>query len=243
MNVIHPGALILALLLGPAGQIPPQTVVAPTLEESLTQYKIQFSKPALVAALQSPEDEVRWLAAAKLAQDKVTETVPAILAALTAERVPRTRVNIALALAQLGERRGFRVLQDSCRDQRLRSWVRIQAATSMVWFLEREDRICRAALVQILQAQPDGHSLLSASSLLRRFHDLSEDESRIMLQAARLALRSPEDDLRLTASITLREMGDVSAIQDLETAITKEQSETIRSGMMDVLQSLKKKKQ
>ena len=85
-----------------------------TFAEELQSRDVQLTKPALINALKSTDGEVRYLAAMKLAEDKAVEAVPAILDALAAETLPVTRTNIALALAHMGEERGFSTLEDTC---------------------------------------------------------------------------------------------------------------------------------
>ena len=75
----------------------------PTFGELLKRHNIQLTQPALVDALRNTDPEVRDLAANKLAEDKAVETIPAIKDALASEKVPWTRMNIALALAEMGE--------------------------------------------------------------------------------------------------------------------------------------------
>lgn len=86
----------------------------PTIEESLQRHNIRLTKPALVAALRSPDAEVRWLAAQELANIGANDTIAPISRALHAETVPGTKVNIAYALAQLDEQTGVAALQNIC---------------------------------------------------------------------------------------------------------------------------------
>ena len=69
-----------------------------TFGELLQEHNVELTQPALLAALNSSDADVRYLSAMKLAEDKVVGAVPAMKAALAAETVPRDRVNIAFAL-------------------------------------------------------------------------------------------------------------------------------------------------
>src|ERR1700757_1227436 len=84
-----------------------QSAPIPTFGELLRRHNIELTQSALIAALKNPDPDVRDLAAQKLAEDGATEATPAIIQALAAERVPWTRMNIALALAEMGESIGF----------------------------------------------------------------------------------------------------------------------------------------
>jgi HEAT repeat protein len=219
------------------GKGPPRSV-----EDELQRHNIQLTRPALVNALRSPDPEVRWLAAAKLAQDKATETIPSVLEALASENEEPARVNIALSLAQFGEARGFSALQEACGDRRLRPYLRLQAARYMLDFLQREDESCRKSVVEILQSQPNSDALLEAVSILRRAHSLSRQESEAIFEAAVKALVAPDISLRLVGSRTLGETGSSSAIAYLQRALAKEQDETVRSQIGADLQKLQKKR-
>jgi len=239
-------ALMLTSLVGIAAQAPSLGIKhdeqPPTIEESLKRLGIALTRPELVSALRNANPEVRWLAAQKLAQDRIGDAVPAILQALSTEKVDKVRVNMAFSLAQLGEEKGLAVLQEVCRDTNLPAYRRMDAARNLVLFLNREDETCRKALVEILQSQPDPDSLREAASLLRRFRDLSEEESQTIFHAAVGALAAPGPSLRLAAAITLGEIGNTSAIPYLQRAVAKEQSEVVRSQMLADLQKLKRNK-
>ena len=81
-----------------------------TFGDLLKRPNIELTQQGLVDALRNTDPEVRSLAAHKLAEDKAVETIPAIKDALATEKVPWTRMNIALALAEMGESIGFDTL-------------------------------------------------------------------------------------------------------------------------------------
>lgn len=213
----------------------------PTIEESLRRHNIQLTRAALVNALRNADPDVRFLAAAKLAQDKATETVPAMLDALKAETVERTRVNIAYSLAQLDEERGFIALRDTCRDPSNRHWNRLLAARYLVAYMKRKDDACKTALLEILQSRPDSDSFVEAVSLLREFHDLSENETQTIFEVATISLVATSPSLRLAASRTLGELGNCSAIPYLQSAAAKERDEAVRAQMQADLERLQPK--
>jgi HEAT repeat protein len=212
-----------------------------TIDEALQSHHIELTKPALVKALRNQDAEVRSLAAQKLAEQNATETIPAILDSLTAETMPGTRVNIAFSLAQLGEARGFNALQDTCRDPGMRPDLRVLAARYMR-DLKHEDAICRSALVDMLQSPADPDARAQAASLLPRFQDLSPQESQKILQGVLKALEAPEPTVRLAASHALNEIGDKSAISNLQKAVANEPDKAVRSQLQMDLQELQQKK-
>jgi HEAT repeat protein len=202
---------------------------------------VELTKAALLDALRNADPKVRWLATAKLAQDKVSEAIPALLEALRAERLSSTRVNIALSVALPGHSDGFSALQDGCVDLTADIWVRLQAARYLLDFLKRPDLACRNALLAVVRAQPSPDSMAEAVSLLRRARGLSREESEEILTVALKALADPEPAQKLAASKILVEPGDRSAMTYLRAAIDREQDETVRTSMQADLKQVGKK--
>jgi HEAT repeat protein len=83
----------------------------------LREDHIELTKPALIRALKNPNPEVRYLAAMKLAEDKATDAIPEVKEALAAEKIPKTRVNIAVGLGLLGDPGGRDELKKLCADE------------------------------------------------------------------------------------------------------------------------------
>jgi HEAT repeat protein len=96
-----------------------QDSAPPTFAEALQRHHIALTRSALLAALRSPEAEVRDLAAARLAEDKDKNAIPAIAQALASERVLGAKVNIAFALAQLGSETGTSTLKKACHNSKV----------------------------------------------------------------------------------------------------------------------------
>jgi HEAT repeat protein len=144
--------LFLALL----GQTAPPQENAPTqgklmtFRELLQQRHIELTTASLVQVLKNPDDRVRYLAALVLAEDKSTEAVPQIESALKSEKVPETKVNMALALAQFGDQDGFAVLKSACDDRGTPASIRLYAAAYM---LDLDNESCLSAVLEVLQSK------------------------------------------------------------------------------------------
>src|SRR5262249_51240562 len=54
----------------------------PTISELLRQHNVELNRQGLICALKSPDADVRYLSAMKLAEDKVADAIPAIKEAL-----------------------------------------------------------------------------------------------------------------------------------------------------------------
>lgn len=230
--------LILAATL--AGSQPPSESNGrlPTCGELLKRHNIQLTQPALVDALRNADPEVRGLAAQKLAEDKAKAAIPAIKDALASEKVPWTRMDIAFALAQLGETAGFDTLEDNCGNRDDGSGIRAQSAEYLLRF-NRASATCLNAVLDMLENGGNGDKM-QAASLLPQFHNLSpEDSERVFVGLVR-ALHDSYPLVRLEAGRALADLGDIRAIPELRKAAANEQ-EAFRPQMEDDLRILQEK--
>lgn len=120
LRVIFLIAVICFAILGPGrAQETPEVghVELRRYSDLLRQHGIELDESALINALKNPDASVRFLAAMKLAEDKASNAVPAIEQALVAEKAPRSRVNIALALGLMGDEKGRAELKRICGDR------------------------------------------------------------------------------------------------------------------------------
>lgn len=236
-------AMTIVFGVGMAAQAPPITHGRGPLETTegmLRRHRIQLNTAALVEALQSRDAEVRWLAAAKLADDKAKDAVPAIVNALVSEGVPSARVNIAFSLARLGELKGLDALREICADSDAPAAFRLIAARYLS-HLTYADAVCRAALVDILEAEAGYATLSEAVSLLLKGPELGPIEMGRVFRGLGQSLSNNEAAARLAASAALRDIGGPSAVPLLQRAIASEHDDTVRSAMQAHLRSLQRK--
>src|ERR1700683_950744 len=123
-----------------------------TFKELLRERGVELSEPSLVAALKNPDSHVRYLAALVLAEDKASDAMPAIADALYAEKVPETRANISLALAQLGDEKGFVTLESTCAKSETAAYLRLYAAK---YLLDLHRGSCLTPAIAIIQSNAD----------------------------------------------------------------------------------------
>jgi HEAT repeat protein len=199
----------------------------------LRQHNIELTQPALIRALKNPDPEVRFLAAMKLSEEKAIDAIPAGKEALATEEVPRTRVNIAVALGLLGDSGGPDELKGLCADQDFPSEFRLYAVRYMFDLHVENDTQCLHAAEQIVQTvDADYHTSAyrtMALGLLPQFRSLTPEESERVFQLVVERLDDPEPYVRVAASAALVNLGNPAAVSYLEAAIVNEQDENNRS--------------
>jgi HEAT repeat protein len=209
-----------------------------TFRELLESHNIELTTPALIGALQSPDSHVRYLAALVLAEDKSTSALPAIRKALTTERVPETRVNIALALAQFGDGQGFVALRNGCGDPDAPAYLRMYSAK---YLLDLHDESCLNSVVTLARSAVDLGSRVAALSLLPRFQHTLASNSQEILGAVVKALSDQDGVVRIAAGDALGVLGDTSALPYLQHAIAREQDQAVLSRFQADLERLQEK--
>jgi HEAT repeat protein len=208
------------------------------LTQQLRLHHVELTEAGLTKALQSPNEQVRYLAALRLAEEKDMDAVPAIAEALSQEKVPETRVNIAIALAQLGEDRGIGELKVTCGDSALPGYLRVRA---MIYFVQSGKRACLRSALDMLSSDPGSRQQIV--SLLPQFPHPSKEESDEILEAITKCLSDESGVVRIQASDALKALANPSAIPSLQNAIATEQDDVVRSSMESALEALQTKKQ
>ena len=231
------------MLLNASAQEPPEvgSVKLYRYGDLLRMHNIGLTEPALVRALKNANADVRDLAAAKLAEDKAVNAIPAIKEALVVEKNPRARVNIALALGLLGDQAEREELTKICADTTFVPEFRLYAVR-YTFDLHFQDERCLAATDQIVESK--GVTLgdrISALELLPSFQDVTTEQSQKILQITLNSLADTEPKVRIAASQTLVSLGNASAIPHLEAAIAREQEDGVRSVLEGQLKKLRMK--
>ncbi|MGD0214914.1 MAG: HEAT repeat domain-containing protein [Terriglobales bacterium] len=209
-----------------------------TSNDVLRRHHIAHTEPALIAALQNNDPEVRELAAVVLAEDGAKDAIPSIVEALRAETVPENQASMALSLARLGESMGRETLKNMCDDATKPDRLRMAAAVKMRYL---HDDSCLPAVGLVLQSGRDAAARTQALYLVPSFRHLPEEDFQPLFGLVVKALEDREHGVRMAASSVLGQIGDVSAIPHLRNALAKEQNDGCRLTMRLVLQQLEKK--
>jgi HEAT repeat protein len=209
-----------------------------TAKHALQQRHIALTMTSLVAALRSPDAEVRELAAQVLAEDSEKDAIPAIIEALKSETVPRNQVNIAFFLAQLGDDTGLTTLRRFCEDTAKPGYIRMIAAQHMQ---DLHNDSCWNVVVDMLQSGNDPDARIQALSLVPSLDHLAGEDPSKVLDLIEKALHDQIPGVRTAASNTLGRLGNVSAIPYLRDALAKESDGSCRVVMQMALQRLQEK--
>lgn len=209
-----------------------------SLAQQLRLHHVELTEAGLIKALQSPDEQVRYLAALRLAEEKDIGAVPAIEEALAKEKVAETRINIAIALTQLGQEKGMQTLTDDCNDSKLPGFFRARAMTYM---LRLGSTACFRAALDLLGGDPGSREQIL--SLLPQYPHPSIQESDEILEAITKCLTDESAAVRIQASEALRTLANASAIPFLQNAIATEQNDVVRLQMESALKTLQSKKQ
>jgi HEAT repeat protein len=175
----------------------------------------------------------------KLAEDKVVDSAPGVEQALATEKVPRARVNIALALALLGSQVGSAELKKICADNNYVPEFRLYAIRYMFDLHNQNDEDCLNATERIIESQNANFGdRIAALELITRFQGLASEESQKILELVAGRLEDAEPVVRMAAGQSLARLGNAAAVPYLQAAIAREQDENIRSGFEKDLKKL-----
>ena len=204
--------------------------------EILKERNIALDIPSLLQALQNSDADIRGLAALQLAGEKVILASPAIEEALAKETITRTRVDMAVALTWLADKKGTEVLKDTCANSQIPTAFRTMAAS---YLLDANDESCLDAVLGILESSPDERQV--ALSLLPKFKNVSEDQSRKIYTSTIKSLTDASPAVRLTASHTCVALANAAAIPELQRAIAYEENKDVRREMENALGRLQER--
>lgn len=208
----------------------------PTSEQFLSQHRVGSSLSSLREALHNPDPDVRGVAAGVLAERRDVASIPLLRAALSAESVPKAKVAISNALAELDRQRGGLALIALCNNPNAPATNRLSASLSVL-DLNRSD--CLASVVNLLSSSPDAASREMGLTYLSRIMGSPDDlQPRVQLILVK-GLADSEAANREHASEALSVLGDGSAAQALELAIHNEKDLPVRGQMEHDLSRLK----
>lgn len=200
-------------------------MMMPSTERALEHYGYALTQEALESALRDPRAEVRSLAADKLARERKTGALPALVEAFSAERATGTQMWLSYALGTLGDDRGIWTLKGLCRDEGdpdplHRAAVRSFAAGFMTRLHNKgcyDDAIDVLRFTGSLPAAPgQTASLVVAFSRVAALEGASEPQCREIRELAERFLADDRGDVRMSASNVLGRYGDAGSVQKLK---------------------------
>lgn len=224
----------LCLLFVFAGRAPCQQ----DLDRQLRSRGIELSTPSLITALGDQDHETRVLAAEKLAKDGDKQAVPQIESALSGEKNGMYRVNMALALAQLGDEKGFDALKSTCSNAEVEDTVRLRASANLA-IAGKDD--CLNSLLSILRISKDTETTRMALLVLPHFFNPSKRAPKEVLDVVCERLTDPTPAVRLSATDIVSRLGSSTQAPALQAALDKESNTTVHDFMQRNLSTLVKK--
>jgi HEAT repeat protein len=208
-----------------------------TFANALKRLNVEVNQESLIQALSDPRKEVRGLAAAELAEMKLTDALPQILKAAQSEMDPFTKVNIAAAATWLGSDDALQMLKGICADRTVPAYVRIDAALNVFY---KQDHSCFPSVADIMNHSSEASDRLIALNLASQIRPKTEDEERAVFASALDALADHDIPLRLEACEVFRWIGDTNAIEPIQNALRSELEGLVRVQMEWVLNFLRK---
>jgi len=209
-----------------------------TVEHLLTYYGVTLDKDGLRKGLQDSRPDVRSMAAEKLGNDGMKDAIPWLAAALSSERIPGTRSYIGKALADLGDSRGFAVLEGMCRssgeaDVSVDAILRLRAAS---FIRDLHKNTCNAGIIDLLRsldqpATPAGYLRTAALGTANVLQLLNEDQIATVRGVAERWISDEDESLRRQAGRAIALYGDAASYERLKTAHDNERDATVRAAM------------
>ena len=212
---------------------PPETV-----KEALLRHGISSDEQSLLLALGNSDPEVRGLAAIQLGVEKGKDALPALLAALGAEKEPNAKVSMAAEVARLGDETGIIDLRMICDDKTTPAYIRLQAARRLQYL---KDDYCYETVEGLAATAPDPDSRIGALYLLTNVESMSKRDTRKVRGLVVRALGDSDVRVRVAASNQIVLIGKKSDLPFLERAAGAEKDTDARSSMERDLETLRQK--
>jgi hypothetical protein len=206
-----------------------------TIKAGLARHKIALDFDSLVIALHNPDAEVRWLAAARLEDDKAVSAVEPIEKALSVESVLRARINIASSLTSLDPARGVPVLSNICKDQGTPDWAKLEVASKLTTYHNID---CISAVEDIATYTSETDTRRLALSILPTLSKLSVLDHRHIIEIESTFLEDKDPLVRMSASESLGLSGDRAAVPALQNRLQTETNEQVKDQIKQSLARL-----
>jgi HEAT repeat protein len=243
--VIFFAALVMSIASGHLLVIPAQSMDGkpdksalsgppPTPRAVLQLHHVALDSDSLIAALKNADPLVRGVAAGMLAEDKETAAIPSIRMTLEGERNQQTRINIASALAELGDNEGTAALRSICLNTSALDAFRLEAAIQ----LRPYSRDCVASVKDIAWSSSEPDVRLGAMSQLQQDKESSPEDQRSLLALEVHALDDPNPTIRMVAADGLAKTGDPLVLPLLRKKMESETDEIVKSDMSRDIEAL-----
>ena len=203
-----------------------------TFADGLARHHIDLTETALIAALASPDGEVRSLAAAQLAAMDDHPALPAIIDALEAEPDLQVQVNLAGAASWLNSRRALDKLQQLCQNLNVPSTTRLDAAR---YVSNKDLPTCFSAVEQVEQSGRDASLRILALEAAVNYRGQAARAQALAISA----LADLDPTVRIAAVEALRSLHATGADDALGRALQTEGDDTVREHLRAAIRALR----
>jgi HEAT repeat protein len=200
-----------------------------SFSDSLHSRGVETSRSSLIAALRNSDPEIRSLAALKLSEDHDADAVPFIETALSIEKNPRTRIDIASALWSLQDPKGISSLHAMCSDASLPIDLVVDVVQKLN-MLGESSGPCVGTILAFVKLHRDSQS---RSKVLPALPDIyngaSQEQAALILGSLQAMLRDNTPYVRMEASHALIQIGTPPSVEAVRQAALREEDPAVRA--------------
>lgn len=208
-------------------------------KQALAELGVKSDPESLRTALLNADENIRGLAAMRLAADKLTTVAPEIERALSKETNPYTRLKMAGSLFQLAPAVGLPYMTDLCTNQQAGKSVMLNAALALV-LLDSQGTSASSCVPQLMRLLDDSEAPLiqaNALSILNSYRSKlgTSDLDELRAQSIRF-VASPIFGLKAAAVHSLVADSSPAARDALKRAADEERNPEDQKFIKDVMQ-------
>ncbi len=218
---------------------PPRTLEAPLREHGVTDQ----SEQSLISVLQGSHQQVRSIAANKLAADGHLDAIPAIETALSNEQDLQTQTQLAQALWVLHDPRGVEHLHSMCINAQLPMHGLLSAVRTLQIIGVSTGECADTFIAAMTRKNESGEIGMAVSMLPVMYREVSPSQASVLFVVIRALFADTKQEpvVRLLAGHALSQIGSPEAARLLRQQIPLETDDTLRGSFQLDLSELEKK--
>ena len=191
------------------------------VKDELLKHGVSMTPAELRNALNGADADVRALAASALEESKDPEADSLIRSAMEKEEDPRTRINMASYLLDMGDRSGVSVLESMCESNENEGALRSTSAQVLLGY-HIESQQCFAGVEEMVRSTEHPEMRTEGIFVLGKYRNLPAESLRPLRELQLTLLSDPDRFVRTRAVESLAMSGDVSVLPVLTHLEVKE---------------------